>query len=374
MNSRLLRHLDTAIAAASRPVQADCLRAERAALLARQGEMEEARGVISSLQLQYAREPNPLVSAWIGLAEGLTSYFSNLSRASRDKIQRSYALSAAARDTRLHALAAAWLAHMAYTEYDFDAMARYVAESLRLAGPDHHGARARACLVVALAYHFGGRFDGAQPWYGKARLHASAEGDEAMLSAIMYNMAGLLADQSRHTTMKGQPDLAVVRRAMMSLDTAHNLDTLIGLASLDALVPLHRARVYALQDRWAEAVALYDAHFSDGLLQGLDRMRASLGADLAWCRLQLGQVEQAAKEAAAAQVAVAHDRDVDDRAAAHSRLAQIFTQLGQHEVATRHREQAETDWRTHERDQVQAVVAIEKALAALQPQPLAGAA
>jgi tetratricopeptide (TPR) repeat protein len=366
MNSRLLRHLDAAIAAASRPVQADCLRAERAALLARQGEMAEARGVISSLQMQYAREPNPLVSAWLSLAEGLASYFSNLSRSARDKIQRAYALSAAARDTRLHALAAAWLAHMDYAEYDLEAMGRYVAESFRLAEPDHHSARARACLVVALAYHFGGRFESAQPWYGKARLHASAEGDEAMLSAIMYNMAGLLADQSRHAMMKGEPDAAVVRRAMISLETASNLDALIGIASLDSLVPLHRARVLALQGQWADAVRLYEAHFSDGLLQGLDRMRSSLGADLAWCRLQLGQIEQAAKEALAAEVAVSHDRDVDDRAAAHSRLAQVFTGLGQHEAAARHREQAEIDWRAHERDQAQALACIDKAVASMQ--------
>lgn len=359
-----MRQLDAAIAAASQPVQADCLRAERAALLARHGQLAEARTVISALQAQYARVPHPLVSAWVSLAEGLTSYFSELSRTAHDKFRRTYAVSAATRDNRLHALAAAWLAHMDYTEYDFDAMGRHVAEALQLAGPDDHGARARACLVVALAYHFGGRFEAAQPWYAKARLHASAEGDEAMLSAIMYNMAGLLADQSRQAVINGVQDPAAVRRAMLSLETASNLDALVGIASLNALVPLHRARVCALQGRWAEAVALYEAHFSDGLLQGLDRMRASLGADLAWCRLQLGQTEQAAKDANAAAVAVAQDRDVDDRASAHSRLAQVFEQLGQRETAARHRAQADLDWRAHERDQAKAVAVIEKAVEA----------
>ncbi|MBC7957856.1 MAG: hypothetical protein H7Y33_18555, partial [Cytophagales bacterium] len=63
MKSRLLSTLDTAIAAATQPVQADCLRAERAGLLARQGQIAEARSVVAALQAQYAKLPNASVSA-----------------------------------------------------------------------------------------------------------------------------------------------------------------------------------------------------------------------------------------------------------------------------------------------------------------------
>ena len=364
MKSRLLSHLDAAIvAAASQPVQADCLRAERAGLLARQGQLAEARTVISSLQAQYAARPQASVSGWLSLAEGLLSYFSDLNRAAHDKMRRAYALGAAARDMKLHALAAAWLAHMDYAAYDLEPMGRRVAEAFQFADADHHAARARACLVVALAYHFGGRFESAQPWYAKARLHANAEGDEAMLSAIMYNMAGLLTDQARQLVLTGAHDPSVARRAMLSLESTRNFDALVGTGSLNALVPLNRAQVCSLQGQWAEAVALYEAHFSDGLLQGLDRMRAWLGADLAWCRLQSGQTEQALKDALAAEVAVAHDRDVDDRASAHSRLEELFAQLGQAEAAARHSAQAAVDWRAHERDQALAVAVMDKVLA-----------
>ncbi len=365
MTSRLLSHLDAAITAAALPSEADSLRAERASLLARHGQLDEARTAIAALQARYSLNPHPRVNAWISLAEGLTGYFSDLGAAAHDKIRRAYAVSAASRDRRLNALAAAWLAHMDYTAYDFNAMGRHVAEALQLADAQHHSARARACLVVALAYHFGGRFDAAQPWYAKARLHASDEGDEAMLSAIMYNMAGLLADQSRHAAMTGVHDSAMLRRAELSLQSATNLDALVGIASLDALVPLHQARVCTLQGQWAEAIRLYEAHFSDGLLQGLDRMRASLGADLAWCRLQAGQREQAARDARAAQVAVAHDRDADDRAAAHHRLAQVFEALGQDDDAARHREQAAADWQVHALEQAASIAAIEKAVASI---------
>lgn len=366
MKSRLLSNLDAAIAAASQSVQADCLRAQRAGLLARQGQLADARTAISALQGQYARQPHPAVSAWLSLAEGLLSYFSDLNRAARDKMSRAYALSNAARDTRLRALASAWLAHMDYVDHDLDGMGRRLGEAFQLAEADHHAAQARVCLVVAQAYHFGGRFDAAQPWYAKARQHATAEGDEAMLSAVMHNMAGLLANQARQTLLCGEQDDAVTRRAMLGIESTGNFDALVGTGSLNALVPLLRAQVSSIQGLWADAVALYEAHFSDGLLQGLDRMRAFLGADLAWCRLQLGHTEQALKDALAAEIAAAHDRDIDDRAAAHSRLAQVFAQLGLTEASARHASQAAIDWHTHERDQALAVAVMDKVLATLR--------
>ncbi len=366
MKSRLLTHLDAAIAAATQAGQADCLRAERAGVLARQGQMAEARTVLSALQAQYARQPNLSVSAWLSLAEGFVSYFSDLNRAARDKISRAYALGTAARDTRLRALSVAWIAHMDYVDHDMEAMARHIGECFELAGPEHHAAQARACLVVAQAYHYGGRFDSAQPWYAKTRQHANTEGDEAMLSAVMHNMAGLLANESRQTVLRGVEDEAATRRAMLGVESTGNFDALVGTGSLDALVPLLRAQVSSLQGRWGDAVALYEAHFSDGLVQGLDRMRAFLGADLAWCRLQLGQTERALKDALAADVAASHDRDVDDRAAAHSRLAQVFARLGQAEAAARHQAQADIDWRMHERDQALVVSLMDKALTKLR--------
>jgi tetratricopeptide (TPR) repeat protein len=243
-------------------------------------------------------------------------------------------------------------------------MARHAVEALNLAEPEQHGARARANLVIAQAYHFGGRYDGAQAWYARARHHATAEGDDAMLSAVMHNMAGLHVTLSRQSTFCGSGDEAVTRRALLIAESTRNFDALLGSTALDAFVPMLQAQLLSLQDRCAEALALYEAHLGDGLVQGLQRMRGNLCADMAWCRLQLGQREQALKDASTAQVAVQHDRDVDDRAAAHSRLAQLFQQIGDGESAARHAEAAAADWRTHERDQAQAIALMDRALAA----------
>ena len=57
--SRLLARLDAAIAAAANPIEAQCLRAERAGLLARQGQLEAAQAVIDELKTQLAWQPTP---------------------------------------------------------------------------------------------------------------------------------------------------------------------------------------------------------------------------------------------------------------------------------------------------------------------------
>lgn len=363
MKSRLMIRLEASILAAkSQPLKADCLRAERAALLARQGQLGEARTVLSTLHTRYSGQAYPAVSAWLQLAESLLGYYSDLSRTSRDKMKRALAQSTSAREMRLQALSAAWLAHMDYANHDFDALARHLAQAFQFASPDHHDALARASLVAAQTYHFGGAFDRAQPWYAKARQHAHADGDEALLSAVMHNLSGLWLNHSRQAALCGRRDEATIRRATMGIESTGNFDALVGSASLTALVPLMRAQICSLQGHWADAVALYEAHFSDGLLQGLDRMRAWLGADLAWCRYQAGQTEQALKDAAAAEIAVAHDHDVDDRAAAHSRLAELLSLAGLAEASARHAERAAADWHTHERDQAHAVALMDKLL------------
>lgn len=368
MSSRLLSRLDAEIAAAKHPLKADCLRAERAGFLARQGHLDEARQVLSSLHMQYAAHPHAVMSAWLSLGEGLLSHFSDLAPAAHDRMRRAYALSGAARDMKLHALAAAWLAHMDYTQYDFEAMVRHVGEALRLSAPTDHGTRSRASLVIAQAYHFGGRFDLAQPWYAQVRQHGNADGDEATLSALMHNMAWLHANHARQQVLTRAPgEAAVAPQVLMGAESTGNFDVLVGTASLDALVPILRAQILSLQGRPADALVLYEQHMSHAMVQGLARMQASLRADMACCRLQLGEPRRAMQDATAASQVVDQESDLDDRAAAHSRLARVFAELGEAEKAERHARRAAQDWTAHERDQTAVVTALDRLVASLPP-------
>ena len=122
MPSRLLRALEIRIAKCRDPLQNTCLRAEKAALLARQGQLEQARAELAAIHARYDRQPNAVVSAWVSLAEGLIVYFSNLGVAAIDKIKRSLALSEAVGARPIQALSAAWLAQMTFSRLDFGPM------------------------------------------------------------------------------------------------------------------------------------------------------------------------------------------------------------------------------------------------------------
>lgn len=361
--SRLLARLDAGIAAAKTPLAADCLKAERAVYLARQGRFEEVAEVLAALHRRYDVRPNVRISCWLGVAEGLQSFFSDMGPSARDKLLRTHALSGSAGLTPLRALSAAWLAHIDYLRMDVAGMTRHAGEALQIAEPDHDAARSRANLVVAQALHEAGRFDLAQPWYARARLHANAEGDDATLSALMYNMASLRAANVRQAVLGGSANRAEEQHLMLSADSARRFEFMVGVNSLPDFAPLIRAQILSTEGHPQIALALYEKHMAAGLAQGLAYLKASMLADQAWTRVQVGQHEAALADALAAQACLDPTGQPGDIAPAHSRLAQVFDALGDEAAANAERVLAAQAWRAHAEVQHHTV----QALAGLTP-------
>ncbi len=371
--SRLLQRLDAAIAAAANPVEALCLRAERAALLARQGQLEAAKTVIDELNTQLAWQPNTTLRAWVALAEGLHDHYSALGRAAPTSIEQAHALAQGAGTLpRLQALAAAWLANMAFADDDMPRMAALVRESLDLAGPEHHGARARAALVAGYAYHFAAEGARAQPWYEASRRHAIADGDETHLSALMHNQAWMRASQARLALLFGDAGgdavhVEAVGHALMGAESIGHYDAGVGTASLGSLVPMLRAQVLTAQAKWREALDLFELHFEAALAEGLTRLAPGLLADRAWCEWHLGNARKAQALVGAAEQALAQACDTDDRAMATARLAQVCTALGDLAAAARHRDTAQSQYAAHCAQQRQIAALLDQSLAGIDP-------
>ena len=68
--SRLLARLDGALARTRHPVEAACLRAERAGFLARLGHLDAARAAAQALHAQFDTQPHAAVSSWLCLVDG----------------------------------------------------------------------------------------------------------------------------------------------------------------------------------------------------------------------------------------------------------------------------------------------------------------
>src|SRR5262245_56358617 len=215
MASRLLTQLAARIAAARDPVEAACLRAQRGIYLARQGKYGEAEAIVKAIRDEFGTRPNAEVTAWISLVEAVSHFYSQPGPKALDRLRRAHALSRAINHPVLLPLCAAWLAHIEFNANHMEPMLQYAVEALRLAQPTHHAALARVSLVVADAFHFAGRFDLAKPWYAAVREHALADGDDAMTSAMLHNVAAFRASKTRLTDSFGEADMHETSRAMM---------------------------------------------------------------------------------------------------------------------------------------------------------------
>lgn len=336
MRSRYLQQLDRRIAAATGAVESACLHAQRAVYLARQGKREAAAATIAGLREDFRDRPNAELTAWISLAESLIDFYALPGPQAIDRLRRAQALATAIRHPVLVPLCAAWLAHMEFNAGRAQQTVEHATQALRLAQPDHHAALARVSLVVADALHFAGSFELAQPWYAAVREHALVEGDDAMISAMLHNVATFRTNNVRLAAIFGLTASEESKRALMEADSAMNFDAGIGTVSLDLFVPLLRAQLLTVRDQYAQAVKLFNQSLPRADEQGMSRLKPCFYADRAWCNLQLGDSEQALADVQLSLEALDLECDTDDLATTHGRVAAIFHALGDAENAEKH--------------------------------------
>jgi hypothetical protein len=346
--SRLLLRLDQEIAAAKTRLEADCLRGQEAVYFARLGHKKRLAEVLSALHQRYDMKPVVAVSVWVNLAEGLAIYYEDMGSGSYDRIRRAHALSVAAGIKPLHALTAAWMAQMHYMRHEIEKVAAHLHEVFRISAPDHHAARSRAAIVAAQALHHAGRLDLAAKWHRIAKDHATEEGDDATIGALMHNMAWLGMLAWRNAVLTGHGSAVDGKQAMLGAESTGNFDRLVGAASWRALEPVLRAQLLSLKGDVSGALALYERHLPAAQQIAATRLQANLYADKAWCHAQAGNADAARVSAATAEGGIAGPIHVDDRAAAHSRLAQVYERLGDEAGGRRHAELAVAAWRENE--------------------------
>lgn len=350
---RILVRFDSQIASAPDPVQADCKRAERAAYLARLGRGAEAQTDIDAIRVRQAVGPPTAVIAWLNLAEGLLGQFrfnhsGQAGPGARDKLLRAHALGTAIGLTPLQALAAGWLAHIAFLRADFEAMVRHATEALRIAAADHHAVHSGVCLVLAKAHHLSGRLALALPWYERCRQHAVDDGDDAILSAQMHDMAWLRAQDIRAADcgLTGVP-AGDPAHAVLGAESTVNFDRLIGSVNLHSTARIQRAQIMTVQRRFVEAVGLFEAEVADAAGADPSRLAADLLADRAWCRAHLQLPEAALADARRVQSIADPGMPPGNRAMVQARLAQTFDALDRPDEANAHRGLASAAWEAH---------------------------
>lgn len=365
--SRLQQRLETEILQARDPVTCAMLRAERACLLARHGDLEGATAEREALGAEALRHPAPGLAVWLKLLEGTLGYYRGADTSHRAAFSQAMDLAHQARLRPLIALSAIWLAQMAFVDDEIEPMVRLLSQALQESTPQQHSVRARVAMLIALNYHYAFRVDLAQPWYQRAQQHASADGDVQTLSALMYARAWTSGNQCRMASIFGTPmpeSSDAIRQAVLSAQSSEHFDRRTGAQALQQLTPLLEAQLLTTQGRWAEADALFSAHLEvEDSLDGVQRYLALLLGDWAWCRLQLGDAEGARRLATRSDTALAeHDCAQDDRTVVLGRLARLHATLGETELAQQHEAEAQRELARFGENQARVLKALDAAL------------
>lgn len=327
MHNRLLEDLDQHIRTTSSRVDWSRLMCRKSVLLARQGQLEAAQKQIDQVRKLWGEELHHEVASWVMMAEGVLHFFRLDTHMAWERLRRAHALAVALRTESSRASCAAWMALLAFNGSRYDEMCERLREVLTEAAPDDHHARGRACLIVADAYRVAGRWDLAKPWYDKARYHAADEGDQATLSAMLFNVAACRTSNVRLADAFDEPNPELlIEIAVSEVGTSRVYDMAVGARSMQQLTPLMHAQIEVVEKRYAAALLILEGIDSTGLQP---KEIPQLYAELAWCKGNLGNVEQSAEDVDRASASISGMFDDDDHAYVQARLAQTCRLIGQ---------------------------------------------
>ena len=344
MDSRLLDSLNREAANPKDPVSWAKTVCRAAAHFARHGMSAEAIQAISNVRNHYGVNIEPEVASWLMLAEGVLNYFSANTRDAYDRIRRAYGLAVALQTESALPVCAAWMALIEFHDSENVKMCSHLEEALTSARKDDYSANARASLVLADAYHLSGSYELARPWYDRARLSASDDGDNAAISAMLHNVASIRAANARLDDTFGLGASKEAHRASLEAASSRHYDHAINTRGLDFLSLMLRGLTRTLERNYSEAIELFAQVDTSRLLP---QMYSPLYADLAWCNSNLGLTDVASRYFREARDSAAHLLEDDDKAYVFSRLAQTSELLGMRNEVGSLRHSAETHLRLH---------------------------
>lgn len=334
--ARNLIRLDEALQRATSRPQQLLLLCRKAGALARLSLVDDARMLIRGLR-QENQAHEPQLAAWIMLAEGLVDHFDSLGDYSADRFKRAHALGIAIGDTELAALAAAWLASAALIDGDAGAIASPLTQAFALAGPDQHETLSRASLVMADALSWSGERAQSKPWYRQARHHAIEDGDIAMQSVVLFNEAAFRVAALVVADCRGEQDAQETRFMAMTVESIATLDFGIGLQRLTSMVPLLRAEVCTVEQRWADALALLEPNVRLAGVHGQARIAPKFLAEMAYCHARLGDTQRSIEYLDRALRDAGECTDQDDLFVLFSRATTVTALAGREAQAQAHR-------------------------------------
>ncbi len=286
--AELLRRLEASLGSNVASEERGRILAKKIIYLARIGDFAEAREITSILRSEFTGTKSGLVTPWVMLAEGLLQRFEELSPGALDRVIRSQLLADAVKDETLSAFAHAWRAQLEFERSNFDEMARSISAAMALAHESNLAAWTRIGICLCEVYACIGCETESKLWFGRARESALKEGDQASLEAVFHGRVAFRLSYVRAKSCIEELDRVAVRQLRGELDSARNLQGLLGLRALTDLVNLCDARLYLLEGNFAAALK----RFRELTLAppGVSSYHPKLlELEVSYCEMQLGE-------------------------------------------------------------------------------------
>lgn len=345
MNSRFLTQLDNQVIAANDRFARRCFLAERAAYQARLGEITLARDDLEVAKGENNLEPNVRVSILINIADGMINYYQDMSPVANDRYQRARALAVAAGQDELQARIDSLIALLEYGLHHFDRMFRYLEEAAKKVSADDNQTLCRICMITGQTLHLANNYDLSIVWYQKAKYFANEAHDDASMSALLHNMASIWAVNWRNSQLGKIVTSDDPQMARVGANSTSNFDHIIGSSALASLTPLMKAQILSLENKYEEALKIYCSTLPTLSLKALGGWMSWLLADMAWCNLQLGNLDEARIGFERSLDGLRDEYHLDDRAATLSRLSEGLEMLEQKDIASFHKLKAIEAWK-----------------------------
>lgn len=292
---------------------------------ARQGQVDEAHALILRVRETFGVELHHEIAPWVMLAEGVIHYFRLDMIMSWERLRRAYALAVGLKMESARSACAAWMAMSTFNISRFDDMTNFLREVLDGADVNDHHARGRAGLVLADAYHSADRYDLARRWYDYTRNQAAAEGDQALISAMLFNVATIRTANVRIASAFGISREQETLRARMEVDSSRTYDAAVGANSCEGATPLMRGQLMVVEGKYSDALNIFSG-IDESLLRRSEV--PLLLADRALCYASTAQESLAQQLLSRCREQIVNLTHPDDLAFTFGRLAQTAQILG----------------------------------------------
>lgn len=354
MSQRVLTANQQAVDAARDPLERVRKLQDRVVLLARMGRVQDARELLEQARLQAPTDAPASLLLRFDYVHAIQLYFAkHFTDARNAMIEVTERARRAGDDRALLGECESALALFFQRESDVRAAARY-ARAVLANGDATLESRYRAFLALGSLHQDAYDYVEAAHLYRQAEEVVRQLGDDIAMASWLQRSALTQAAHARQAAALDELDARTLANAISALKKSIAFANGLEGGPDISLNHLVLAEMLVLQNRHADALALYDRHLPSAEGEGFLHEVTAAMADRAQCCMRLGRGDEGFAQLERALKRVDEATPPDIRAIVHANMATALRSRGRDGEAEQHRQLADMAWQTYAHEQREA--------------------